>query len=781
MNKIDFSRIASAIDGFRVVPQWLPDGYRRGNEWVARNPQRVDRAPGSFSVNMATGAWADFAMGDEAEGGDLVSLFAYLFHGNDNGKAARELASTFGLDVGPAPAAANPAPSSKPAPLEQPEPILPVPATAPAPDFRHPTHGEPSAVYTYRDKQGRILLHVCRFDPPNDRKQICPLAWCTVPGKADAWRWRGITGAKPRPLYGLDRLAAMPDAEVLIVEGEKSADAAQRLVGDAFAVVAWLGGTATADKVQVGALRGRTVYLWPDFDRQADKAGDLLPFVDQPGPKAMITIAQRLAGSASQVFLVGYDPASDRFASGWDLADAEADGWKAGNVQAFLASHAADWQVTAGRNGAPAEESEPDRSRIGDDPETPAADNDNAPAQHLPLDARLNSFAFPYTSDKGVILSCVENLDHLMREYGIRARYNVIAKDVEIDIPGAGFTVDNRAGNSLSLLVSLCARNRVPVGNVAEFVTVIADRDIKNPAAEWIESRPWDGVDRLPDLVKTLDPEDPTLAAILLRRWLIGAVACAMSPSGFAMQGVLVLQGQQNAGKTTWFRNLFADDLALFKEGVQVNPADRDSVKGALSHFAVELGELDATFRKADVAALKAFITRDRDELRLPYMRTASVFPRRTVFCATVNERAYLRDETGNRRYWSIVVGANLNPRHKVDVQQVFAQMLVAWRAGEQHRLLPIEMDALNGANEAHTEISPIEELVLSRFDWSTASRPYGLTSTEVLLIIGYKQPNRAQVRECGAVLRKLTGADPRKSNGRKVYAMPPKNAETYI
>jgi len=61
----------------KLLARWLPDGVRRGDEWVARNPKRTDRRPGSFSINLRTGAWADFATGDR--GGDPVSLAAYLF------------------------------------------------------------------------------------------------------------------------------------------------------------------------------------------------------------------------------------------------------------------------------------------------------------------------------------------------------------------------------------------------------------------------------------------------------------------------------------------------------------------------------------------------------------------------------------------------------------------------------------------------------------------------------------------------------------------------------
>jgi hypothetical protein len=77
---IAFARIADAARGHAavIVPRWLPRGRKEGAEWVATNPRRADRRPGSFKVNLKTGKWGDFASGDK--GGDLVALAAYLFN-----------------------------------------------------------------------------------------------------------------------------------------------------------------------------------------------------------------------------------------------------------------------------------------------------------------------------------------------------------------------------------------------------------------------------------------------------------------------------------------------------------------------------------------------------------------------------------------------------------------------------------------------------------------------------------------------------------------------------
>ncbi len=94
---IDFGQIASAAVPSlpALVSRWLPDGRREGNEWVSRNPTRVDRRPGSFKVNLRSGRWADFATGDK--GGDAISLAAHLF-GLSQLEAARKLAAMLGVE-----------------------------------------------------------------------------------------------------------------------------------------------------------------------------------------------------------------------------------------------------------------------------------------------------------------------------------------------------------------------------------------------------------------------------------------------------------------------------------------------------------------------------------------------------------------------------------------------------------------------------------------------------------------------------------------------------------
>ena len=97
--RVDFGAIASAALPHLpvLVRRWLPDGRLTGREWVARNPTRADRRPGSFEVNLTTGRWADFATG--AAGGDAISLAAYLFC-RSQVEAARQISRMLSLSTG---------------------------------------------------------------------------------------------------------------------------------------------------------------------------------------------------------------------------------------------------------------------------------------------------------------------------------------------------------------------------------------------------------------------------------------------------------------------------------------------------------------------------------------------------------------------------------------------------------------------------------------------------------------------------------------------------------
>lgn len=180
------------------------------------------------------------------------------------------------------------------------EPMAPVPSNAPSPPDHHPSKGQWSARWTYRDATGAVLGYVVRIDA-EDGKQVLPLTCWREAGEL-RWRWKGFSD--PRPLYGLDHLAQMPTSPVLVVEGEKTADAARdRFPG--FAVVTWPGGSKATGKVDWSPLAGREVTIFPD--------------ADAPGRKAADDVARRASAAGADAVSVVNVPTF--LPDGWDLAD----------------------------------------------------------------------------------------------------------------------------------------------------------------------------------------------------------------------------------------------------------------------------------------------------------------------------------------------------------------------------------------------------------------------------------------------------------------------------
>lgn len=387
----------------------------------------------------------------------------------------------------------------------------------------------------------------------------------------------------------------------------------------------------------------------------------------------------------------------------------------------------------------------------------------------------------PYCTEKGVPLAHIANLAEICRRLGVVVRYNMISKEEEVLIPGQSFSIDNEGNASLAWLESECSLFKMPTSKIQQFVTYLADRNQYNPVASWVTSKPWDGKDHLGGLLSTVTIKDASnqaavdLKDTLITRWMVSAVCGAFSPDGVSAAGVLVFQGEQYVGKTKWFKSLAPEDLNIIKDGVILKPDDRDSVKQAVSFWLVELGELDSTFRKSDIAALKAFLTNKKDVLRRAYARKESQYARRTVFFGSVNPKEFLHDPTGNRRYWTIEV-AHLDHSHQVDMQQCWAQVYELWKGGASHYLTADEMGQLNSHNEDFTASDPIDELMQQSFDWSTKQEYWRwITATEAVRECGYERPSKADCNTAAAAIRKLNGNNVKRTSSAKMMLVPPK------
>lgn len=400
--------------------------------------------------------------------------------------------------------------------------------------------------------------------------------------------------------------------------------------------------------------------------------------------------------------------------------------------------------------------------------------------QAVPLDPQ--SFPNPPRNGASYPPATIPNIHHLTKSYGIDVRSNVITKRLEITLPGQADGLDTGDGPAMTQIISLATLNGIAHGQVWSYVESIANSCPCNPVAEWIHSKPWDGTDRLPSIYQTLVTADgfpETLKETLVRKWLLSAVAAALTPVGFSGRGVLTFQGPQSIGKTSWLKSL-VPDIKLRQKVVKVDhhldPSNKDSILGAVVHWLVEIGELDSSFRK-DVARLKGFLTSDSDKVRRPYGRSESVYPRNTVFFATVNDNNFLVDTTGNSRWWTIPL-SRIDYVHGIDTQQLFAQLAEEFAQGDQGAqwwLTAEEEDQLERCNNEHRSLSVVRELIMATLDLERKvdlNTDGAMTAIELLREMGIERPNNTQCKECASILRELLGM-PKRIRGSNKWRIP--------
>ncbi|TPQ46736.1 P-loop ATPase, partial [Prosthecomicrobium hirschii] len=213
---------------------------------------------------------------------------------------------------------------------------------------------------------------------------------------------------------------------------------------------------------------------------------------------------------------------------------------------------------------------------------------------------------------------------------------------------------------------------------VGRSVAAVA-RDIRvHPVRDYLRALRWDGVPRLERwTLDYLGADDTALARAFGSLWMISAVARVMRP-GAKVDHMLILEGPQGARKSSALKTLagadwFTDELAEI--------GSKDAAQQMRGIWIIEIAELDAIGR-AEVSRIKAFLTRTVDRYRPPYERYVVEVPRQCVFAGSVNPDTYLRDETGNRRFWPVRCGRIDLVALARDRDQLWAEAVARFDAG---------------------------------------------------------------------------------------------------
>ncbi len=740
MPKIDFKEIASVAlsRAESLVTSWIPGGRREGHEYKVLNPKRSDSKVGSFSINLRTGAWGDFATPDK--GGDLIALYAFL-HDLKQLAAAKEVAKELGINFDDAIS------SSKKTPLRIVKttwmPILPVPDDAGPRPVSHLKRNKPSVVWTYLDENGKVNGYVYRFDTSDGGKVTLPVSFCED-SKTKAREWHWLSFPEPRPLYGLDRLAAHPDLPVLLVEGEKCADAPVVQLEGELVVVTWPSGSNAIAKVDWKPLFGRNIFAWADCDAQREKltkqekldgvdpeSKPLLPENKQPGMKAMIGIGEIIAKESPKTkFRIIKIPKPGDKPNGWDVADAVNEDPDPESLKKFIRNVS---QPVKKIKKVIANSSRPDYQDF-------------------------RTFLLHKGRD---IFPCAANLDDIFKNdekwEGVLAFNEFEMKVVKLKKPpfldGEIGDWEEKDDAETAMWITRKYGFAPSTRMTAEAVEVFAKRYSFNPVQDYLRSLKWDEIDRLDCWSTDFIGVPKTDYSMRVGRWfLMGMVARAMNP-GVKFDSCLVLEGEQGKLKSSALRVLggewFGDtDLDLH---------NKDSMSAIRGKWLYEFSELGSLAR-SETHRQKSFLSRQIDEFRPVYGRREISCPRQLVFGGTTNEWEWNKDPTGGRRFWPIRCESEIDCKALAEVRdQLFAEAYSRylgkqrfWPTSEEQKLIFDPQQISRTAPDAFVD------LLQSFVDGKTNSDLFCLADAANYLKIDASKLTRDIQTRIGSALRQL-------------------------
>jgi hypothetical protein len=328
----------------------------------------------------------------------------------------------------------------------------------------------------------------------------------------------------------------------------------------------------------------------------------------------------------------------------------------------------------------------------------------------------------------GRILHNMENIEILLEHKGIRVVYNEIAKNIFISKNGDIFREMINSDYTEVHNWFINYNSRYDVGDLYNFIEAIAGKNKINPVADYLiasfEKNKADietGEDRIKPLFDCLTvkhPEKYDYYYSLFRKWMIQSAQIVFNEYPVVKnkeqkaEHCIVLQGRQGLGKTSFFRNMVPMPV-WFKDGATLKPENKDIVIQCASKWIVELGELDNTM-KNEQASLKSYLSLNFDELRPPYARKADKFARTTSYCASVNKLAFLKDDSGSRRWWVIpVVGVDYEKVKTLDLSLIWGYVYDLWaNKHEEHWPTPAQQRTLEVENKAFEFDDDVAELL---------------------------------------------------------------------
>ncbi|WP_443660130.1 VapE domain-containing protein [Clostridium algidicarnis] len=266
----------------------------------------------------------------------------------------------------------------------------------------------------------------------------------------------------------------------------------------------------------------------------------------------------------------------------------------------------------------------------------------------------------------------------------------------------------------------------------ADALALSFEKHSYHPIRDYLNTLLWDSKERLNTLfIDYLGAEDNSYVRTVTRKIIVAAVARVFVP-GIKFDNMPVLSGPQGIGKSTIIKKLgrewYSDSLTTV--------SGKEAYEQLQGVWLIEMGEMMAT-KKADIEATKHFLSKTEDIYRVAYGRRTSRFPRQCVFIGTTNDNEFLRDRTGNRRFWPIDVGVAPNTKSvfedlsQYEVEQIWAEALDLFKNGEKLHLSGEEEKEAQKQQDSHSEESAKAGLVEEYLNKLLPENWYELEITE--------------------------------------------------
>ena len=283
--------------------------------------------------------------------------------------------------------------------------------------------------------------------------------------------------------------------------------------------------------------------------------------------------------------------------------------------------------------------------------------------------------------------------------------------------------------------------------DIADGINIVSTENAYHPVQDYLNQLQWDGQGHVQRLLAHFTGDDikikgvPVLEA-LITKWLLGCVERALGDANSAFRHqnpMLVLSGAQGIGKSSFVRYLCTGVGMLYHKEGHLNASDKDDLRTLVTTWIWEVSELGSTFRKSDRDALKALITMEHHTYRTPYAKTPI---RKPVLCnlvGTINpEIGFLDDPTGNRRYMPVNMWAIDHSYSKIDINQVWAEIVAMYKTGASPALSDDEEAVLSQLREQHRKENPIEVYFQTHFD-ITGDKNDGIHTAEIIRVLREK------------------------------------------